>query len=302
MLPPCNNPSTELDVLSFRTNWDPTAHSLSPAIHLAALAHFGLKGSYELIDTPAHQLAQTLAYVRDEKFTGLNVTIPHKQDFLRLSNQLTSQAKLAQAVNCVKIDHQSQLTGHNTDLQGFKNTLAANFAGYKSAFVAGTGGAARAAIWGLIELGYEQIVVVARDMAKAEGLVCQIRQALEESGGGKVYLQAQNCEQIKFDFQPQLIVNATSIGLDKHQLPPDWISSLFEKMEGKGSFLDMVYAAPGKTTALVELAQTHSLNARDGLRMLVEQAKLSFEFWTQLDCPIEVMLKAVGSTIKKQVD
>jgi shikimate dehydrogenase len=279
----------------------PTAHSLSPAIHKAALKHFNLSGNYELIDTPERHLVNTLAYVRNEGFHGFNVTIPHKQSFLRLANSLTDSARLAQAVNCVKIDEEGLLVGHNTDLEGFKKALSGNFAGEtKSAFVLGNGGAARAAIWGLIELGCRQIVVLARDMAKAEHLIDQIKQALAESKISPILIQAQSCYEITFDFQPQLIVNATSIGLNGNVEAFHWICPLFANVGSQTRFMDMVYAQPPKTTALIEIAKANSLKCQDGLTMLVEQAKLSFDFWTNLNCPIEVMLKAVGYMVKQQ--
>ena len=99
----------------------PLGHSLSPAIHGAALRSCGLDGSYSLFPIPPddkQRLEDLLESVRQGEIAGLNVTIPHKQNVIPFLDELTPTAKAIGAVNTIYLrDH--QLIGENTDAPGF---------------------------------------------------------------------------------------------------------------------------------------------------------------------------------------
>ena len=99
----------------------PLGHSLSPRIHKAALDFCGLKGDYSLFpvspDDP-QGLNDLLARVREGKITGLNVTIPHKQNVIPLLDELTPTAEAVGAVNTISVRN-GTLMGDNTDASGF---------------------------------------------------------------------------------------------------------------------------------------------------------------------------------------
>ena len=99
----------------------PLGHSLSPKIHAAALKACGLQGDYSLF--PIHPddkqgLRDLLAHIRAGEITGLNITIPHKQNVIELMDELTPTAKTIGAVNTIYF-HNNRLIGDNTDAQGF---------------------------------------------------------------------------------------------------------------------------------------------------------------------------------------
>ena len=97
----------------------PLGHSLSPKIHAAALKACGLDGDYSLfpIEPDDEQgLKDLLDRVRDGEITGLNVTIPHKQNVIGLMDELTPTAKARQSGTDGTLGHQPALTfgGMNT--------------------------------------------------------------------------------------------------------------------------------------------------------------------------------------------
>ncbi len=99
----------------------PLEHSLSPKIHLAAFKSCGLQGDYSLFPIfpdDKQGLEELLGRVRSGKITGLNVTIPHKQNVIPFLDELTSTAKAVGAVNTIYCRN-DKLIGDNTDADGF---------------------------------------------------------------------------------------------------------------------------------------------------------------------------------------
>ncbi|MDP2776047.1 MAG: hypothetical protein Q8O48_00260, partial [Anaerolineales bacterium] len=133
----------------------PLGYSLSPKIHTAALKACGLQGDYSLF--PIHPddkqgLKDLLARVRSGEITGLNVTIPHKQNVIEFMDELTLTAQAIGAVNTI-YSRDNKLVGDNTDAFGFlkdlNHFLASNqskIVNRKSAIILGAGGSARAVV------------------------------------------------------------------------------------------------------------------------------------------------------------
>ena len=103
----------------------PLGHSLSPKIHAAALSACSLQGTYSLFPIPPEDkqaLHHLLTRVRSGEITGLNVTIPHKQNIIELMDELTPTAKAIGAVNTIYL-REDKLIGDNTDAPGFLSDL-----------------------------------------------------------------------------------------------------------------------------------------------------------------------------------
>ncbi len=126
---------------------DPVGHSLSPAMHNAALEHLGLSNdfSYEKLKVPSNELAKFMERLRTGEFAGASVTMPHKTAIIPYLDELSEEAELIQAVNTV-VRKDGKLIGHNTDGAGC--VLALEAAGVRvrdrAVAVIGAGGAARA--------------------------------------------------------------------------------------------------------------------------------------------------------------
>ena len=288
-----NLPTFQLGLIGY-----PLGHSLSPKIHTAALKACGLQGDYSLF--PIHPddqqgLKDLLARVRSGEITGLNVTIPHKQNVIPLLDELTDTAKSIGAVNTIYL-RDNKLIGHNTDAQGFLTdlkrciTLECNGlplhmqeqvpALQKRALVLGAGGSARAVVYALVNDGWD-VTIAARRIEQAQGLASSFT----------------NYELLIIDFsdlQPStfdLLVNTTPIGMtpniDQSPLP--------EKLPlpSNAFIYDLVYNP--RETKLVKDARAQGLSATTGLGMLIEQAALAFEIWTGHNPPRNVLWNATDN-------
>ena len=118
----------------------PVAHSFSPVIHSLFLEQFGIDGTYNLFPVEAEKFAALVSELGSRKFTGLNVTIPHKIASVKICDTLSPEAEAAGAVNTLVFE-QGSLKGYNTDIAGFR-TMIRNLP--KPFFVLGRGGAAGA--------------------------------------------------------------------------------------------------------------------------------------------------------------
>lgn len=261
----------------------PLAHSLSPALHRAALNEAGLQGEYRLFPIPPHEtdrLHLLLQQMRDGEIDGLNVTIPHKQSVLALLDELTPTAQAIGAVNTIA-RRGKVLIGHNTDAAGFLADLqrvCAMPAGI--ALVLGAGGAARAVTFALHQSGW-QIWVAARRSEQAQQLVEQIAPE-----GRPLQLQALAETELR---AVRLIVNATPLGMAPQIEQSPWPAHLsFPK---QALVYDLVYN-PAETK-LIQTARAAGVPACGGLGMLIQQAALAFEMWTGFRPTYETLLGAV---------
>jgi shikimate dehydrogenase len=248
----------------------PLGHSLSPALHQAALEHFGLEGSYELLETPSEALAQRVEELKS--YQGFNVTLPHKEKILSFLDEVDPLAREIGAVNTVQIGR--RLVGHNTDLPGFLHSLTPLGSLEGPALVLGAGGAARAVVLALRQLGLE-VWLSNRTLARA--------QALASLGARQVLTWD---ERLVWASRARLIVNTTSLGLEA-----PWETPLpAEAFPDKGWAVDLVYR-PLETRFLRE-ARARGLVVLGGLEMLIWQAALAFELWTGRRPPIGLLREA----------
>ena len=251
----------------------PVGHSLSPAMHEAALRELGIGGGYERLDTPPARLSERLREVR-RGFRGVNVTVPLKELVVPLLDGLSPAARAIGAVNTV-VNEGGRLLGENTDAAGFLRSLEEAGVGGRRAVVLGAGGAARAVVYALRGAGYE-VGIVNRTRARAE--------ALARAFGARVVGPADVRE-------ADLVVNATSVGLGDPSatpLPAEFLPS-------SGFAVDLVYR-PLRTRFLRE-AEERGLAVVDGLGMLLWQGVLAFELWTGREAPVEAMRRALASAL-----
>lgn len=272
----------------------PVSHSISPVLHAAALRHLGRSGEYLLFDILEDQIATQLTRLEQEGFTGVNVTIPHKQAVIPHLGSLTSAARQCEAVNTIGFLHDGirDAQGHNTDMGGFLHAL--NHHGMqeqarKKVCILGAGGAARAALWALNSIGTQQITVLARNREKVETLLRQLQLRENESEWRTAVEWA--CLDAAGDRLFDLLVNCTPLGLMEAHPVPTWVTNLLEQsLSRESAVFDMVY---GKSL-FGEPCKKLQLQFADGLEMLIGQAALAFEYWTGAEAPVSVMRNAVN--------
>jgi shikimate dehydrogenase len=268
----------------------PLGHSLSPRIHGAALNACGLPGAYSLfpIDPDDKQgLKDLLDRLRSEEITGLNVTIPHKQNVIPFLDELTPTAQTSGAVNTVYLQD-NRLIGDNTDASGFLRDLKRILTtetqrhGEDRALVLGAGGSARAVVYALLNDGWD-VTITARRVEQAEQIAARFEGVSVQEWNIPTFQQS----------NLQLIVNTTPVGMTPHIDHSPWPETI--PFPTRAVIYDLVYNP--RQTRLVQDACAQSVPATTGLGMLVEQAALSFEIWTGCHPPRETLFESVNSTV-----
>lgn len=246
----------------------PIAHSRSPALHGYWLRRYGIKGHYIPMDIAQADLPEALRLLPRMGFVGLNVTIPHKETILGLADIVTDRAALIGAANTLIFRKDGRIHADNTDGAGFIANLRQNAPQWNPAagpaVVFGAGGAARAVVAALIEVGAPEIRIANRTRPRAE--------VFRSDFGAKVmvhdWIQAGNMLE-----GAATVVNTTSLGMTGK---PEFRVPL-DAMEPGALATDLVYT-PLKTQFLIE-AEAAGATAVDGLGMLLHQAAPGFERW-----------------------
>jgi len=275
----------------------PLEHSISPALHNAALKAMGLDGNYRSYPVKPNpegegRLDELFAKMLAGDLHGLNVTIPHKQAVMEFMDELTPGARAIGAVNTIYLQDE-MLVGENTDAPGFMHDLQRVTAKYlpedlnvvgtaRSVLILGAGGAARAAAYALAETGWK-VFVSARRLEQAHQLVSAVHNSTLL--GSMVAVKLDRTVLSRLGGLIDLIVNATPVGMWPEVDDSPWPKSL--PLPEKAVLYDMVYNPP--VTALVERARSECLAATTGLGMLVEQAALALERWTGARVPRDIM-------------
>lgn len=246
----------------------PIAHSRSPALHGFWLNRYGIKGHYIPMDVAQADLKEALRMLPKLGFVGLNVTIPHKEEVLKLADVITDRAALIGAANTLIFRADGRVYADNTDGAGFMANLRQRAPQWQPshgpAAIFGAGGAARAVIAALIEVGVPEIRIANRTRARAE--------ALRADFGAKLTV---------YDWvhAPHMlegavtVINTTSLGMSgksEFRVPLD-------DLERGTLVTDLVYN-PLKTPFLLE-AESRGCAVVDGLGMLLHQAAPGFERW-----------------------
>jgi shikimate dehydrogenase len=274
----------------------PIQHSVSPAMHNAALAKLRetdsrfIDWAYYRFDIAPEDFAQALVLFHKRCFLGLNLTIPHKVQALDLIQGVSADAKSMGAVNTLVRDELGY-DGFNTDGYGLSRGLELDLdVPLKDANVIllGSGGAARAAAVQCMLSGCAQLYVGNRTPERLQDLL-----AVLDGVSGKMQIRTFALHELPQDLpECGVVVNATSLGLqpsdpapiDVAQLPTGW------------KVYDMIYN-PTKT-ALLEQASARALPFANGLSMLVQQGARSLELWSHSKVDAHAMLNAACHSLQ----
>jgi shikimate dehydrogenase len=259
----------------------PIAHSRSPLIHGFWLKQAGIEGSYERIAVEPEAFRTFTNTLVQQGFVGGNVTVPHKEEAYHLANVDDSVARDLHAVNTLWLED-GILKGANTDVVGFLANLDQEASGWSDnlsrAVVLGAGGASRAALYGLLQRGVRQILLVNRTFERAQALAYHFGprvKALAWEEAGEALAGA------------DLLVNTTSLGM-KGQPPLDLDLSPLPRT---ALVTDIVYV-PLETPLLAKARQL-GLRTVDGLGMLLHQAVPGFERWFGVRPEVTPALRAL---------
>jgi 3-dehydroquinate dehydratase/shikimate dehydrogenase len=235
---------------------NPVGHSLSPAMHNAGFAHFGLSAVY--LPLEASDAPDFVRFARAMNLSGASVTAPFKVALMEEMDALDALASRVGALNTIVV-REGRWHGANTDVHGFSAPLVQRMKvkGVRASIL-GAGGAARAVAVALSDLGASVTVCARRPDRAAE---------IADLAGGRVG-----------EFPPRagswdVLVNTTPAGhAADRQSPIDGAV-----LDGEIVF-DLIYS-PRETRLLAE-AKAAGCMTIGGLEMLVAQAERQFELWT----------------------
>ncbi len=246
----------------------PVAHSRSPALHGHWLKQHGIEGYYVPLDIAADKLEDAVRLMPALGFVGTNITIPHKEKVLAIADLVTDRAAVMGAANTLIFRSDGKIHADNTDGYGFIENLRQGAPDWDPmagpAAVIGAGGAARAVVASLIEVGVTDIRLTNRTRARSE--------ALKQEFGTKItvfdWVQAGTAIE-----DAGTVVNASALGMtgkSEFRIPLDGLSP-------DAVVTDLVYTP--LDTAFLKAARERGCRTVEGLGMLLHQAAPAFERW-----------------------
>ena len=260
---------------------NPIAHSLSPLMQNTAFRRENVNAV--MLPLKPKSVDDLLTVIRELPLGGVAVTMPFKREVLPfLANMDPLTARIG-ACNTLRTGADGKLYGFNTDVAGVLRPLERRMhVKGKRILVIGAGGAARAAIFGLVEQGAEVLVV----NRTHETAVTLARKAHAKS------VKQETLAKQRFD----VIINTTPCGMAgvKQTLP------LKENELNASLIFDMVYNPV--ETPLLKLARSRGLATISGVEMFVQQGARQFEIWTGKPAPEQEMARVVELALRRRAE
>ena len=271
----------------------PVTHSLSEALQQAAFEAAGIDARYEPIDTPTVDLIDAVAALRGDEYLGANIGHPHKDRVASMLDRLTEEAQVTGAVDTITCDG-DQLVGHNIDVIAFKpalEELVGNQKMPRNAVVVGAGGGGRAAIYALIQAGFQNVALFNRHLHRGERLVKHFARS-----AAHMELKARPWHESVIEAElakTDILINASAMGSDPDEtpipaelLPPDIL------------VLDL-HVVPEETRLLREAKAAGATKVMNGDVMLIDQTAAAFTLWTGEQAPLDVIKKQLKASRNK---
>jgi shikimate dehydrogenase len=253
---------------------NPIEHSLSPVFQNYLIRNSRTKYVYIPFKVNVNGLKDFFQGIRTIKnIKGFNVTIPFKEKCIIFADELSDEAKRIGAVNTFLIDN-DKFYGFNTDIYGIiftlKFKLKINDLENKRVVIIGAGGASRTAMYCLKQLNCNEVFLVNRTKERFDMVSNWAEKVLKLE---IKYIQWEDLSSLFSKYTPHLVINATPLGLKGEKIKLD-----FSKADKNAKVFDMTYNV--KSTFLVKKAKEYSIDAVDGLAMLIAQGVESFRIWT----------------------
>ena len=262
---------------------NPIGHSLSPSLHNFVYNLLGIDAVYERKRVLTSELPQIINLIKNGDLSGINVTIPHKENIIEYLDNINPRAQSIGAVNII-INNGNKLIGNNTDWFGFLMALKKNRIdpANKEVIVLGAGGTAKAVLFALKQLGVNKIVLLNRTLQKAEELKEDIVFP---------YPLTHLAKMIKND---SIIINTTPIGMQSAQSPIDL--GLIHKNQ---VLIDIIYT-PLKTSILKYGEKIGALTI-NGLDMFIHQGLASLDLWFGSSVSTQVNLPKLKTYLESEL-
>jgi shikimate dehydrogenase len=260
----------------------PVMHSRSPMIHNYWMKEHGLAGTYVPLAIQPDGLKAALRSLHPLGFSGANVTIPHKQEAMKIVDEVDAAAKRIGAISCVTVRPDGSLAGTNNDAYGFIRNLRQEQPGWRAdggpVTVIGAGGGSRAVCYGLMQEGVKEIRLVNRTPGRAK--------VIAEEFGGPIKALSWESRNDALD-GVAMVVNTTSQGM-VGQAPLD---IRLDKLPKSALAADIIYIP--LETPFLAAARAHGNRTVNGLGMLLHQGPLAWKLWFGVEPKVTPELRAL---------
>lgn len=267
----------------------PVMHSRSPTFHNYWFKKYGLAGTYLPLPIRPEGLAAALRALHPLGFAGCNLTIPHKQEAMKIVDEVDQLAKSIGAISCVVVRPDGSLAGTNNDCYGFINSIKQEHSGWRAnagpIVVIGAGGGSRAVCYGLAQEGAKEIRLANRSLARAQEI------AKEFGGPIKALPWEQRHEALE---GAAMVVNTTSQGM----VGQPALDLKLDKLPTTALAADIIYIP--LETPFLAAARQRGNRTINGLGMLLNQGRPAWKAWFGMEPEVTPELrKMVEQTIPK---
>lgn len=271
----------------------PVDHSVSPILFKLYADEHGLEYTHSKFDVRADDLETVIKSLRAYGFAGVNITLPYKADVIPFLDTISPEAQAIGAVNTIKVSD-GKLEGFNTDafgaLRAIEKAAKREVSSSDKAIVFGTGGAARAVVWVLLQKGV-QVTVVIRNPESHRTMTIKndFADRVEFVNYGSLTTQQLS--------EYTIICNTTSVGM--HPLDDDAPVKVdnFDNIDLTGVIVfDAVFNPI--TTKLQKWAESKGAILAFGIDMMIYQGIVAFEYWTGKKVSDETVRKATDILMK----
>ena len=260
----------------------PVMHSRSPMIHNYWLKEHGLAGTYVPLAIQPDGLKAALRSLHPLGFSGVNVTIPHKQEAMKIVDEVDAAAKRIGAISCVTVRPDGSLAGTNNDAYGFIRNLRQEQPDWRAdagpVAVIGAGGGSRAVCYGLMQEGVKEVRLVNRTPGRAK--------LIAEEFGGPIKALPWESRNDALD-SVAMVVNTTSQGM-VGQAPLD---IRLDKLPKSALAADIIYIP--LETPFLAAARANGNRTVNGLGMLLHQGPLAWKLWFGVEPKVTPELRAL---------
>jgi shikimate dehydrogenase len=260
----------------------PVMHSRSPLLHNYWFRKLGLAGTYVPLAIRPEDLAAALRALQPLGFAGCNLTIPHKQEAMKIVDEVDAVGRSIGAISCVVVRSDGSLAGSNNDCYGFMENLKQAQPGWRAdagpIAVLGAGGGSRAVCYALAEAGAREIRLVNRTFARAKGIA-------DEFGGPIEALPWESRHDVLEG--AAMVVNATSQGM----VGQPALDIRLDKLPKNALAADIIYIP--LETPFLAAARSRGNRTINGLGMLLHQGRPAWKAWFGIDVEVTPELRAL---------
>ena len=258
----------------------PVMHSRSPMLHNYWFKQHGLAGNYVPLAIRPEGLAAALGALHPLGFAGCNLTIPHKQQAMKIVDEVDTLARSIGAISCVVVRADGSLSGTNNDCYGFIHNIRQEQPGWRAdagpIAVIGAGGGSRAVCYGLAREGAKEIRLLNRTFKRAREIAAQF------GGPIKALPWEQRHEVLE---GAAMVVNTTSCGM----VGQPALDIKLDKLPKSALAADIIYIP--LETPFLAAARKRGNRTVNGLGMLLNQGRPAWKAWFGIEPEVTAELR-----------